>query len=158
MLKNFPFKKGTKIFSQDFFLNAQEKTVEIVKGLSLRDLGKRNFKRRVYDLHVSLCGVWGVDVGLIVDERNYERLLLTGGSEFDLESLTIKLYLVSLFIYLHEFKHALQFFYPNYRQFKDPEEDAFAWAFTVIKQSFPLYYEILKNSRLFSKNFFEYKF
>lgn len=144
--------------SREFFLNAQKETVEsVVKRFVKQNKGVKA-KDRIRFLHADLCRTWRVAVGLKFEEKNYERLLVTGGSELDLNTFTIKLYLVSLVVYLHEFKHALQFLYPEYRQFESPEEDAFAWAFAVIKEGFPRYYETLKNSGFFSTSFVEYDF
>lgn len=144
--------------SREFFLNAQRETVgSVIKRFVKQNEGAKA-KDRIRFLHVDLCKAWRVVVGLKFEEKNYERLLVTGGSELDLNTLTIKLYLVSLVVYLHEFKHALQFFYPEYRQFENPEEDAFAWAFAVIREGFPRYYEMLKKSGFFSTSFVEYDF
>ena len=141
-----------------FFKKAQLKTVEaIAKSFSNRN-EKIGNKKKIFNLHSELCREWRVLVDLKIEEKNYERMLITGGSEFEPKSSTIKLYLVSLVVYLHEFKHVLQFFYPEYRALKDPEEDAFAWALAVIKRGLPRYYEIVKRNSFFARFLAEHYF
>ena len=141
----------SKIFKDVFFKKAQSKTVKLVAKKFLSCNEKTGNKKKILDLHFELCREWKVLVNLKVDERNYERMLVTGGSEFEPESFTVRLYLVSLVVYLHEFKHVLQFFYPEYRALVDPEEDAFDWAFAVIKQGLPRYYELIKKNSFFAR-------
>lgn len=97
-----------------------------------------------------MCSIWESDFSLVVDFDNVEKFARTGGGEFVPKSQTIYLYFPSLIVYLHEFKHGLQFVLPSYTLLKNPEEDALSWSHSLFKIALPqIYRKICEEERVF---------
>lgn len=81
-------------------------------------------------LHLFFCRWWGVEVELRIVEHE-EKRKVTGGGEFVPSERVIYLYEKSLLVYLHEFRHALQ--YVLKIPVSDLEEDAIEWSEKMLK-------------------------
>lgn len=128
------------------FTEHELKTIEAVRKFLKNK--KEPFSELPYlRLIRKLNEIWNTSVSLSIEFFAVHKSILTGGGFYSAEEKVIYLYLPSIFILLHEFKHHLQKTYPQYTKIPNSEIDAYCWSITIVRTANPEYYNKIENEK-----------
>ncbi len=134
----------------------EENTINLLKTI-LKNNTKLLAPETYFKITESLKQIWNTEVNLYVDFSAIHKCMLMGGGCYSPELKTISLFIPSILVLLHEFKHHLQIVYPQYTKISNPEIDAILWSVTITKLANPKHYQkMLINNTIFLKNIIDY--